>query len=166
MNITLDLTKILLIFIILSILGLNIFYYLAKTTHATSELAKKTIQTGIETGKQTIETSKQGTQYGLEIARKSLTGGIQQLQLHNDINQPSNIIHYENDKNEMKYKNDLPRQVEPNDTTVSYPQKRGYCYIGQEDGYRSCIYVGPNDMCMSQQIYPTMDVCINPSLRV
>tara|TARA_Y100000780_G_C13694281_1_gene420776 strand:- start:3155 stop:3556 length:402 start_codon:yes stop_codon:yes gene_type:complete len=44
--------------------------------------------------------------------------------------------------------------------------KRGYCYIGTDKGYRSCIYVGRNDTCMSGDIFPTMDVCINPKLRV
>lgn len=161
MNYTLDLTKILLIFIILSILGLNIFYYLAKTTDKTGEIARDTIQTGIETGKQTIETSKQGVKYGLNVVNKGLTGGIQQLQ--NDINKPSQQINYETRDGERKEL--APQEYEPNGM-VSYPQKRGYCYIGEEEGNRSCIYVGPNDLCMSQEIYPTMDVCINPSLRV
>lgn len=158
MDYTLDLTKILLIFIILSILGLNIFYYLTKTADKTGEIARDTIQTG-------IETSKQGVEYGLSAVNKGLTGGIQQLQ--NDINKPSppppQQINYETRDSERKEL--APQDYEANGM-VSYPQKRGYCYIGEEERNRSCIYVGPNDLCMSQEIYPTMDVCINPSLRV
>jgi hypothetical protein len=44
--------------------------------------------------------------------------------------------------------------------------KSGYCYIGEDKGYRSCAYVGVNDTCMSGEIFPTNDICVNPSLRV
>ena len=43
--------------------------------------------------------------------------------------------------------------------------KAGWCYIGQEQGYRSCAEVGANDSCMSGDIFPSRDICINPSLR-
>jgi hypothetical protein len=44
--------------------------------------------------------------------------------------------------------------------------KGGYCYIGEERGYRSCMQVNKNDTCMSGEIFPTNEICINPSLRV
>ena len=43
--------------------------------------------------------------------------------------------------------------------------KSGYCYIGEDRGFRSCIRVGPNDKCISNDIYPTKAICINPKLR-
>ena len=43
--------------------------------------------------------------------------------------------------------------------------KTGWCYIGEEKGFRSCIEVGANDRCMSGNIFPSQDICINPSLR-
>uniref|UniRef100_A0A6C0KI32 Uncharacterized protein n=1 Tax=viral metagenome TaxID=1070528 RepID=A0A6C0KI32_9ZZZZ len=43
--------------------------------------------------------------------------------------------------------------------------KSGYCYIGTDDNFRSCIKVGDNSICMSEDIFPTMDICINPNLR-
>ncbi len=43
--------------------------------------------------------------------------------------------------------------------------KAGWCYIGTDDGFRSCSKVGENDVCMSGDIFPTQDVCVNPSLR-
>lgn len=42
----------------------------------------------------------------------------------------------------------------------------GYCYIGEDRGFRSCIKVTPDMKCMSGDIFPTMDVCVNPRLRV
>ena len=43
--------------------------------------------------------------------------------------------------------------------------KSGYCYIGEDRGFRSCIKVKDSDMCMSGDIFPSMDLCINPNLR-
>jgi hypothetical protein len=44
--------------------------------------------------------------------------------------------------------------------------KGGYCYIGEDRGHRSCMRVNENDNCMSGEIFPTNEICINPSLRV
>jgi hypothetical protein len=43
--------------------------------------------------------------------------------------------------------------------------KSGWCYIGEDRGFRSCIQVGENDACMSGDIFPSQDICVNPSLR-
>jgi hypothetical protein len=43
--------------------------------------------------------------------------------------------------------------------------KAGFCYIGEDRGFRTCEEVGTNDTCMSGDIFPTLDVCVNPSLR-
>ena len=44
--------------------------------------------------------------------------------------------------------------------------KVGYCYVGYDKGFRTCINVNQAHECMSGEIFPTMDVCVNPSLRV
>jgi len=41
----------------------------------------------------------------------------------------------------------------------------GYCYIGEDRGFRSCTQVGEGDTCMSGDIFPTNAICINPNLR-
>jgi len=41
----------------------------------------------------------------------------------------------------------------------------GYCYIGEDRGFRSCIKVTRDMKCMSGDIFPTMEVCVNPRLR-
>lgn len=43
--------------------------------------------------------------------------------------------------------------------------KSGWCFIGEDRGFRSCVEIGPNDQCMSGDIFPTMDICVNPNLR-
>ena len=43
---------------------------------------------------------------------------------------------------------------------------KAYCYIGEDRGHRSCAEVSPNQQCMSGDIFPSMDICVNPRLRV
>jgi hypothetical protein len=43
--------------------------------------------------------------------------------------------------------------------------KSGWCFIGQDRGYRSCALVNEDDICMSGDIFPSQELCINPSLR-
>jgi len=43
---------------------------------------------------------------------------------------------------------------------------KAYCYIGTDSGNRSCAEVSPNQQCMSGDIFPSMDVCVNPTLRI
>lgn len=58
-----------------------------------------------------------------------------------------------NAKIETKYKNN--QMVKGN----------GYCYIGFDNHMRECTDVYEGDVCMSGQIFPTMDVCVNPEFR-
>lgn len=43
--------------------------------------------------------------------------------------------------------------------------KSGWCYIGEDRGFRSCMEIGQNDKCMSGDIFPSKDICVNPNLR-
>jgi hypothetical protein len=43
--------------------------------------------------------------------------------------------------------------------------KSGWCFIGEDRGFRSCIQVNENEKCMSGDIFPSQDICINPNLR-
>ena len=49
--------------------------------------------------------------------------------------------------------------------TSKAKKKAGYCYIGEDRGFRSCVEVNKNNLCMSGEIFPTQQICINPSLR-
>ena len=43
--------------------------------------------------------------------------------------------------------------------------KSGWCYIGEDRGFRSCAEVDSGDQCMSGDIFPTNEICVNPNLR-
>ncbi len=43
-------------------------------------------------------------------------------------------------------------------------KSNGFCYIGY-DQQRECTSVSDGDVCMSGQVFPTLEVCMNPHLR-
>lgn len=44
-------------------------------------------------------------------------------------------------------------------------QNNGFCYVGRENNTRYCAKVSSKSKCMSGDIFPTMDLCINPKIR-
>lgn len=141
MDFSLDIGKFLLLIIILSILGLNIFNYLSRATDITTEITKKGVSSGLGGVKKTAELSSKGV--------KSISDTI-----------GDTIDTIDNDLDIKIIKPHNPNEPEPD------YGKSGYCYIGKDiDQTRSCIYVGQGETCMSGDIFPRMDICINPSLR-
>ena len=41
----------------------------------------------------------------------------------------------------------------------------GFCYIGYDNNQRDCTNVSDGDICMSGQVFPTLDVCLYPKFR-
>ena len=63
--------------------------------------------------------------------------------------------------------NELSKKV---DTVSNYKQEQqvkenSFCYIGYESGQRECTNVFEGDVCMSGEIFPKLDICMNPRLR-
>lgn len=70
------------------------------------------------------------------------------------------------DKASREYSGPSPR---PDDSTSSTQKhqsgKAGYCYIGEDRGFRSCARVEAGDKCMSGEVFSRQDRCIDPTLR-
>ena len=49
---------------------------------------------------------------------------------------------------------------------VQYNTPVGYCFIGQQRNQRYCSEISEAHQCASGDVFPTMDMCINPNLRV
>jgi len=83
-------------------------------------------------------------------------------------NKLSTIDAIENDiERDVKDLKDLviPNSDDANSNIQNQKIKSGYCYIGEDRGYRSCVKVTEKQECMSGDIFPTNDICINPTLR-
>jgi len=132
------------------------------------DLVKATVGS-INTSSTAAQNTSQGTQGTQGKKADSTVGGST---LSNAI--PQSDIAQNNTLNKALNKTNAEKNIGQtkeyiaDDSTSSIQKtqhKSGYCYIGEERGHRSCMRVGENDTCMSGDIFPTSEICINPSLR-
>jgi hypothetical protein len=156
-----------LIVTLLALIGFNVFTYLDDITEWLSETFGGPFRTvarflgyaSADVARTTIDVSAQGTKSAVDIAAGAATSGIDVLQKTID---PSSNAGLNRALSHAKKQPPLP------DDATSRTQrtgKSGYCYIGEDRGFRSCIKVGENDTCMSGDIFPTHAICVNPRLR-
>jgi hypothetical protein len=170
-------TKYFIIFlIILAFLGYNILDYLAKGSNFLIDIFRPLLNLlGITVGdttKQTIMVSTEGTKQLIDTTSNTLVGGIDLLQHSIDNKKIQNNIDKKKPQNKVNNNQQIEVKEPPipdnglSKTQLNNPtNKSGYCYIGEDRGFRSCIKVGEADNCVSQQIFPSQAICINPNLR-
>ena len=70
------------------------------------------------------------------------------------------------DKADRSYTGPAPRADDSTSVTQKHQSgKGGYCYIGEDRGFRSCVKVDAGDKCMSGQVFSRQDICVDPTLR-
>lgn len=164
--------QIVLILIVLALLGLNIFAYLAKGTDYITHILEFVTGNVAEKAEGVLTTSGKGVELGADVVGGAIqdAGAVLGRELEMKRGQlwenRDQGIQRAVDKRQLPGVNKFP-QYEPDqvDSGIQKPQKPGFCYIGTDRGYRSCISVGQSDKCLSGKIFPTMKICINPSLR-
>ena len=139
------------IILILAFLGINIFSFLAKGTSVAAYLTQalaniiawftsKTVTTASAIATNTVSTAS-------AVANTTVDSAVATAKRIEQVTEPT------------QKKND---DYAANETT----SKVGWCYIGEDRGYRSCAQVGASDKCMSGEIFPSQEICVNPTLRV
>jgi hypothetical protein len=93
------------------------------------------------------------------------------LPVQNNIQQAgSNIDKWQQDSVTKALENSRQstEHISPDDSrsSIQTTGKSGWCYIGEDEGIRTCSQIGVNDVCMSGDVFPTQSVCVNPNLRV
>jgi hypothetical protein len=186
--------NVLILFFILLILGINITYYLTRSAEIVEESGKGVIGyiTGlikwiIHQIQSLLNITTEGTKTGLDIAKGTTVGGLGLLE--KVIDAPQHIVKEQqitpgSDDNgdgnggngngditgsfDARLEQTQKRTLEQkgySEENKGFFTKTGYCYIGTDRGFRSCMYVGLNDKCKSGKIYNTMEICKHPSLR-
>lgn len=183
------------IILLLAYLGFNIFNYLAKGAQETNDVLSPfwayimsffhygpSITQPDHNDAQAVVDSDTG---GTSSSSSKQTGGSKPISAENATPQTASISKMSPDSADnqntpdnaqntalnralnISKQQEMPKQdYVANDSYDSTQQgKAGWCYIGSEQGYRSCSQVGEADTCMSGNIFPTQDVCVNPSLR-
>jgi hypothetical protein len=174
--------KYIIIILILAILGFNLFTYAGQFSKFIGKIIDRIINIfrpilayfgyGVtETAKKTIDFTATGSKKVIDVASGTLTGGINVLQqglskTNKDERKKSlgqDLGRRENKNPPMQYP--MPDEAGSNTQLGKAKSKSGFCYIGEDRGFRSCISVGEGDNCMSGDIFPSREVCINPNLR-
>ena len=171
--------RIFFIILIIAFLGFNIFAYLGLITGKTAEYLKPLLEylgyPIVDTTKQTLRKSIEGTKDIIDIAAVGVDTTLDTLEKSLD-GKADIMKSLNNAKSRIdKKKSNIKKQeihIEPSpdesgsSTQITRRGKSGFCYIGEDRGNRSCIEVGVNDECMSGNIFPSRDICINPNLRI
>jgi hypothetical protein len=140
----------LIIILILAFLGFNIFIYLAKGTQDITSFFNTITQMVSEGKKQTVQ----------EVKTPDATPVIEK--------KPDSVANATLNKAINTSKPDEPEddyKAHDASSSLDITGKSGWCYIGEDKGFRTCAQVGVNDKCMSGDIFPSQEICINPNLR-
>lgn len=168
------------ILVLLALMGLNVFSYLGDASDGAAGILGRfaNLFSGLasDVGKgikvvvrQTTKTTADGTKAAVDLAADGTKGVVNVTA--GAIDSGVNVL--EKGLVEKDEKKEVKKQVDPvPDTAGDFTQnpsqkggKAGYCYIGEDRGFRSCVKVGQMDQCMSGDIFPTEEICINPNLR-
>lgn len=145
-----------------------------------------------DTAKQTVNVSATGAKAGIDVAANTTTGAIDKTSnigtttpvvgqtayssqattgSGNKVTTNANVEQQQEDSLQNAL-NDASQSsnVQADDSYSSIQMtkssgKAGWCFIGAEKGVRSCMEVGVNDQCMSGDIFPSQEICVNPRLR-
>lgn len=167
------------LFFILAFLGFNIFVYLAKGTEeitdALNPLLKRLFGITIGTASQVVDVGSEGAKKVVGGTAEVINTGLSAVQELTPVDNVGGSIPQE----DLIQKSALNKALnstgtfdqpdyEPNEATTTVHSgkgKAGWCYIGMDRGFRTCAQVGVNDTCMSGDIFPSQDICMNPNLR-
>jgi hypothetical protein len=190
------------VILILALLGINIFAYLAKGTQDLATIFNDIFApilrlfgyTTLETTKQVVENTATGTTAGVNTLADASVGAIDKVEQVGGASQTnvkgqmatssqsgsSILTQSQLDKQEatleQRQQDSLEKalssasqgtEVKPDDSisSIQTTGKAGWCFIGEDSGVRACSQVGVNDICMSGDIFPSQEICMNPNLR-
>ena len=182
------------IIFILAFLGINVFIYLAQgTQHATgffgpvinylSNIARsitgQTLAVSAEGGKAVVNTAANVVDTGLngvqQIGENIKPNGAASTLPTNNVetksrepdNATNNAINKVLNSAQARQQEQTNQDYEADlaNSSIQGGGKGGWCYIGDDKGFRSCAKVESDNMCMSGDIFPSQEVCVNPNLR-
>lgn len=157
--------------LIISFLGINVFYVISHGSKLVGDVGSGLF--GYFNGlfkwifiqlKNLVYMTGLGAKVGIDITTKTTESGLDILE--KTIEAPAHIIKDtigDVDKEDILSSGlDIPEMNNNTELQGALKDKKGgYCYIGTDNNVGSCMYVDREDLCMSNQIFPTMELCIN-----
>jgi len=162
------------ILLILAILGVNVFAVVGRTSETLVDTFGGPIKRLVafmgwgvgETAKQVITVSADGAEGGIGLVEETAVSGIDAIE-----NALTGTSHPTGDRTvatalgvEVTPRYEASNEVVDEEENPDEP-RAGFCYIGSDRGFRSCASVGETDKCISGDIFPSQEICVNPNLR-
>ena len=155
--------KVILIVGIIAFLAYNAYLYFYEGTDILQKFFGIVLFKTGEGTKNVFETTGEGAKEIVNVTEKA---GKSVGQAVSDVGR--NVEERSSLKKAIEQPKKKKEDVNADDTTESNIQQKkasGYCYIGSDRGYRTCVEMGKNDTCASGKIFPSKDICVNPNLR-
>ena len=160
------------IVLILIFLGLNLFAQMGKTGSSFSGVLQTLLARVGDTAKSTVDTAAAGTTGVVDEAATVtdnavdfVTGSSGRTTAGGSASGASSP----GDSEEQDTHDSAPPVPSPDTagsrTQSNQPPKSGYCYIGEDRGFRSCIKVNKSTQCMSGEVFGTRAQCLDPAVR-
>ena len=205
--------------LVLALLGINIFSYISTTLQTAGEVTKSVTDyfapilkmfgyQSLETTKQIVDVSSEGTKKTADIVSNTTTDAINKVQEETNLkHKPKRVkesqeenynttvppppvgnelskyltanavaidqINEMEDDHEDSLNNALAdasrssSNIQPDNahSSIQNGGKSGWCFVGKDRGNRICSSISPNDECLSGEIFPSQQICMNPNLR-
>ena len=163
-----DIIKIVLIVAIVGFLAYNLYLYFTEGTDVLGKYFGIGI-TGAAKGTEiAVDTVAEGTKDTVSVAQDVTNKGLDAVAEGGEEITKRSESPIERQLDEEENTEKEAEDVDANSSFASNLKKTvkgGYCYIGTDRTFRSCVKVDPGDVCMSNKVFPTKDICINPNLR-
>lgn len=181
MEIQLSLTKLVLLIIFTTIFGYTIFTFLAEISGVFGKLLGYITISGTKIAAKTLTKTGQTIDAGADMisgviehkGNKPEEVSLRDKLLKEDKlkkreDEISNELEKALDSRTFNVNTEYISQSDTNDLIQSRGnvKKKGWCLVGVDNGIRGCVSVSKDDTCMSGNVYPTHDICVNPSLRM
>tara|TARA_R110001599_G_scaffold13472_4_gene60770 strand:- start:52 stop:573 length:522 start_codon:yes stop_codon:yes gene_type:complete len=144
------------IILIVVVLGFYLLKYLAKNTNTGRRIQNSFEKLGIGLYREERKIKKQFKKIKKQEKKEIKKAKSNIKELEKAIN--FNVKHATH--NRKKLQNDSSYS-----STIQKRGKHGFCYVGNDRGFRSCVEIDKHDQCESNKVFPSKELCINPSLR-
>ena len=164
-----------LIIILLTFLGVNVFLYLAQGSEFIASLLNPLLGTSLGVAGETVDVAAEGGKSAVDIVSSIAKIGL--LETQSVAKKAKNVNELSSakldfglpdvpDNNTLNRNINTKRKKERNVGSYEGTDTSGqWCYVGEYNGIRNCRQLEKGDVCMSGNIFPNRDICINPTLR-
>lgn len=168
------LIAVLIILLVLMYLGINFFNIFGDSLQSIVNITRPTLSkivgafgyTTGETINQTADVASDSIKMGVDVAEGVVQNVGNLLIDASEEADPSNRLRTDLEEAREKTYNNEP-SIDSTDNPIQNPitsGKQNWCLVGEYQNKRGCVPVTESDKCLSGQVFPNQQMCLNPTL--